>query len=298
MDYPNSVPSAGLVSGRFVDEDPIAGKPGSLIPASWGNGVTQELLNVIQAAGLTASEAKTDQLLAALRGNRLFATAPQFDNSQTIATTGFVARSGLQFSGFTTYVTSTALTAAQVGGVVSFYSGAAITATMPVSTSVMNASTLTILNLGTGVLTINPAANNRIVSSNTVGSLVLGIGDSAQLFRTGGDWRLYGGSVSDRFASVHSGVFGDAGYQRFASGVIEQWGAAVSDANGDVNVVFPIAFPNAFSNIVATHAGGDSAMVIMNGNPPANKFGCHLKIRSYLGTVSAGWTVHYQVKGY
>lgn len=58
MDYPNSVPSAGLLNGRFVDEDPIAGKPGSLIPASWGNGITQELLNVIQAAGLTASEAK------------------------------------------------------------------------------------------------------------------------------------------------------------------------------------------------------------------------------------------------
>ncbi|CAI8936565.1 gp53-like domain-containing protein [Pseudomonas sp. IT-P260] len=298
MDYPNSVPSAGLVNGRFVDEDPIAGKPGSLIPASWGNGVTQELLNVIQAAGLAASEAKTDQLLTALRSNRLFATPPQFDNSQNVATTGFVNRSGTQFSGFTTYATSAALTAAQAGGVVSFNSSTSVTATMPVTTSVISTSTLTILNLGTGVLTINPAPNDRIVSSNTVGSLVLGIGDSAQLFRTGNDWRLYGGSVSDRFASIHSGVFGDAGYQRFASGVIEQWGSAVSDANGDINVVFPIAFPNAFSNIVATHAGGDSAMVILSGNPAANKFGCHLKIRSYLGTVSAGWTVHYQVKGY
>ncbi|PCM49715.1 phage tail protein [Pseudomonas fluorescens] len=298
MDYPNSVPSAGLVNGRFVDEDPIAGKPGSLIPASWGNGVTQELLNVIQAAGLTASEVKADQLLTALRSNRLFATPPQFDNSQNVATTGFVNRSGTQFSGFTTYATSAALTAAQAGGVVSFYSSTTVTATMPVTTSVMSTSTLTILNLGTGVLTINPAPNDRIVSSNTVGSLVLGIGDSAQLFRTGNDWRLYGGSVSDRFASIHSGVFGDAGYQRFSSGVIEQWGSAVSDANGDINVVFPIAFPNAFSNIVATHAGGDSAMVILNVNLAANKFGCHLKIRSYLGTVSAGWTVHYQVKGY
>lgn len=36
MDYPNSVPSAGLVDGKFVDENPITGAPGSLIPASWG----------------------------------------------------------------------------------------------------------------------------------------------------------------------------------------------------------------------------------------------------------------------
>ncbi len=36
MDYPKSVPSAGLVNGQFADENPIIGTPGSLIPASWG----------------------------------------------------------------------------------------------------------------------------------------------------------------------------------------------------------------------------------------------------------------------
>ncbi|SCX71022.1 hypothetical protein SAMN03159507_04546 [Pseudomonas sp. NFACC32-1] len=67
MDYPKSVPSVGLVNGRFVDEDPLAGKPGSLIPAVWGNGVTQEILNVISAAGMTPSEADTGQLIKALQ---------------------------------------------------------------------------------------------------------------------------------------------------------------------------------------------------------------------------------------
>lgn len=67
MDYPISVPSVGLVGGKFVDEDPLGGTPGSLIPAQWGNGVTDEILNVIKAAGLTPDELTNTQLLAALK---------------------------------------------------------------------------------------------------------------------------------------------------------------------------------------------------------------------------------------
>lgn len=67
MDYPKSVPSAGLVNGKFVDENPLMGTPGSLIPADWGNGVTQEILNVIKAADLTPDEKKYDQLLQAIQ---------------------------------------------------------------------------------------------------------------------------------------------------------------------------------------------------------------------------------------
>jgi hypothetical protein len=67
MDYPNSVPSAGLVNGKFVDENPMTGTPGSLIPADWGNGVTQEIINVINAGGLTPDEKKYDQLLQAIQ---------------------------------------------------------------------------------------------------------------------------------------------------------------------------------------------------------------------------------------
>jgi hypothetical protein len=66
MDYPKSIPGVGLVNGGFVDENPLAGSPGSLIPADWGNSVTQEILNAIKAAGLTPDEAKTDQLATAI----------------------------------------------------------------------------------------------------------------------------------------------------------------------------------------------------------------------------------------
>lgn len=66
MDYPISVPSVGLVGGKFVDEDPVAGTPGSLIPSAWGNAVTDEILNVIIEAGLTPTEGDNDQLKEAI----------------------------------------------------------------------------------------------------------------------------------------------------------------------------------------------------------------------------------------
>ncbi|WP_443693038.1 hypothetical protein ACRZ5O_06760 [Pseudomonas protegens] len=67
MDYPKSVPNVGLVNGKFVDEDTATGQVGSLIPSAWGNGVTDELLNVIRAGGKQPAEAENDQLLAAIK---------------------------------------------------------------------------------------------------------------------------------------------------------------------------------------------------------------------------------------
>ena len=92
MDYPKSVPGVGLLNGKFVDENPVAGTPGSLIPATWGNAVTQEILNVIKSAGLVPDEASTTQLLQAIQS---FA-ARDFKDSVRVATTGSVALSGLQ----------------------------------------------------------------------------------------------------------------------------------------------------------------------------------------------------------
>lgn len=66
MDYPKSVPNIGLVDGKFVDEDTATGRVGSLVPASWGNGVTQEILGVIEAAGVAPAEGDNTQLQAAI----------------------------------------------------------------------------------------------------------------------------------------------------------------------------------------------------------------------------------------
>lgn len=67
MDYPKTVQGVGLVDGKFVNENPATGQVGSLIPAEWGNSVTDEILNVIQAAGMEPNEQATNQLIQAIR---------------------------------------------------------------------------------------------------------------------------------------------------------------------------------------------------------------------------------------
>lgn len=67
MDFPKSVPNIGLVNGQFADENVVTGQPGSLIPAAWGNSVTQEILNVIKDGGQTPSETDLTQLSKAIK---------------------------------------------------------------------------------------------------------------------------------------------------------------------------------------------------------------------------------------
>jgi len=111
MDYPKSVPSVGLVDGRFVDENPVAGTPGSLIPAVWGNSVTQEILSVINGGGLVASEADTGQLYKAIQS--------------------IIGRASPMRSVVTRLATSRSLTEAELGLVLIDGSSAPMTVTLP-----------------------------------------------------------------------------------------------------------------------------------------------------------------------
>ena len=67
MDYPKSVQGVGLVDGKFVNENTATGQVGSLIPAEWGNSVTEEILNVIRSAGLQPNEQAVNQLSLAIK---------------------------------------------------------------------------------------------------------------------------------------------------------------------------------------------------------------------------------------
>lgn len=245
MDYPKSVPSVGLVNGQFVDEDPIAGKPGSLIPATWGNSVTQEILNVVQAAGLTPNESSNNQLLAALRSPTLFTTAPQFDGGRSAATSEFVQRALGSYASTRSISTATQLTQADVGCSIGLGGNATYTVTLPDAAAVPSGATISLHCRNSAPVTVASKTGTQISPQGAyLASIVLNNGESANFVRESGVWVVYG-TAALKYSTNYAAQFATSGYQKFPSGLIVQWVTGGSDANGNMTVSLPIRFPNA-----------------------------------------------------
>ncbi|MBC3272609.1 phage tail protein [Pseudomonas sp. SWRI81] len=140
-------------------------------------------------------------------GNPTAPTPEQFDGSKSIATTEFVKRSGVEFSGFTTNAASLVLTDVHVGGLHSFSGVAQLQATLPPTAGVAQAATITLVCAGNGGLKIVPAGADVVYTSTGVaGPLVLALGDTAEFIRLENQWRLVGGTAALAFAGVMSGA--------------------------------------------------------------------------------------------
>ncbi|WP_323167448.1 gp53-like domain-containing protein [Pseudomonas atacamensis] len=259
MDYPKSVPSVGLVNGQFVDEDPIAGKPGSLIPATWGNSVTQEILNVVQAAGMAPNEASNNQLLAALRSSALFMTAPQFDDGRSAATAEFVQRALGSYASARGVTAPTQLTLADVGCSIGLGGNATYTVTLPdaAAPTVPSGATISLHCRNNAPVTVASKTGAQISpQGGYLASIVMNNGESANFVKESGMWVVYG-TAALKYSGSYAAQFGTTGYQKFPGGLIMQWVMGGSDANGNMSVSLPIRFPNAVLAGVADE-----------GNPP------------------------------
>ncbi|NNB45517.1 gp53-like domain-containing protein [Pseudomonas chlororaphis] len=251
MDYPKSVPSVGLVNGRFVDEDPLAGTPGSLIPASWGNSVTQEILGVVQAAGITPQEESNDQLLGALRSSTLFSTPARFDVSRSVATPEFVQRALGNYSSARGISENTQLTIADVGYSIGLGGTTSYTVTLPDVSTVPSGATISLHCRNSAVVTIASKSGAQISPQGAfLDSIVMTNGENAHLVRESGVWTVYG-TASLKYSALYGAQLSTAGYQKYPSGLIMQWAMGGTDANGVMSLSLPIKFPNAILGGIA-----------------------------------------------
>lgn len=273
MDFPISVPSVGLVGGKFVDEDPLAGTPGSLIPAQWGNAVTLELLNVITAAGLAPDEQDNTQLLSALR---LIGRAPTLlvdtgaANAYTAANspaltalpaTGYMqkVRIGNANTGASTYAPD-GLAARPIYGLgLQPLQGGEIPAGVAVFMYLVqagvnsgNGAWILIESLGGAQQIPNGTKSHHAVATGQVPTETVG---GSALVAT---QSLVNAGVDDATVvtpkklragfSISLGINGYIAFPTWMGGLIIQWGQSPTAvlAGGGVVITLPIAFPNNF----------------------------------------------------
>lgn len=287
MDYPKSVPSVGLVGGKFVDENPGAGTPGSLIPSAWGNAVTDELLAVIAGAALVPNEADMTQLLKAIR----------------LIVQGGAGGFAVDTGSANTYVVAyaPAITALADGLRLTFR---AKTANVGASTFAPNglvAKPLVGMNrsaLQGGEITAN---GNCVVVWSTVGD------HWVLLSCTGGALQIAPPSQSNHavpFSWLPKRTFGANDYIRIPDvpgGLIIQWGAANYAAGNDqlgVTANLPIAFPSAHLKTIPTvPTSGDDAFV--GWNPGSSSLStASFNVRDRVSGAIAASAVHYISLGF
>lgn len=194
MDFPKSVPGVGLVNGKFIDEDPLAATPGSLIPSAWGNAVTQEILAVIASAGFTPDEANTAQLLAAINKKVTdvsvqFATQSEAEAGTNLAK---VMSPGRVFQAIAkraaSYGSSRLVTATSVLVVGAFHTvnAAGVTAGLPALSTTINGDSVAVTARFDTIIAANGAENiNSPAMATSANSFTIRAGEQVQFVSNG-----------------------------------------------------------------------------------------------------------------
>lgn len=231
----------------------------------------------IQVNGTDRLLINSDQTLQAV------VSPAQFDSSKKIATTEFVKNALGSYSGiFTTIVTDTTLTAAQIGKTI-FLNASDITVTLPgVDDKIPSGATLTFNTNGRQNVTL-VGKNGELITKlgNTnggglVSSIVLSGDNTLELIWVYNNWYVNGGSQ----ALANSGLFAaskaTSGYQKLPSDVIIQWGIATSSGSADTTVTFPIAFPTAVPLITGSVGATLASLVFVVNTASKTSFTCNV----------------------
>lgn len=190
--------------------------------AEWVNGVQEELLNVIEAAGITPAAATRNQALSAIN---LLSGKVQSINS---------------------FAANTTLTVSDLGTLVRMTGAVARTFTLPSLAVGLEGQSIKFFNAGTADMTVQRAGADVIqINSATATSITLRPGDALTLIRnTATGWVAADGSANLKNSAQFAGSIAASGYQALPGGFILQWQTFNAAINSTTTVTLPIAFPN------------------------------------------------------
>ncbi|NWF07936.1 phage tail protein [Pseudomonas salomonii] len=172
------------------------------------------------------------------------------------------------YAGQTNYTGNTALTAADVGKLVNF--AQLSTVALPPASSVAAGSLITIGSSLSGGVWVVAAAGDTLTNTLTEpGPFFIQVGSLGRFRRLlgGSGWSFDDGDASLKYSPGFAARLEGNGYQKFPSGLIEQWGVVPPiPAGGSVLINYPIKFPNGPLAIVPG-AGASQA-----GSPGINSY--------------------------
>lgn len=239
----------GVGKHGFHGGNPQTGEKSTYFTPGWCNGLQEEVVRVIEAAGITPSSESYEQLLAAIK---------YFAWGDGKSAAPWVAKGGSLTNGDLTDGTRAGI-------------GADLAITNRYSGALNN-----LIDVGEYYFFSQNNADALAKNSPTLNSY-------PHMFGLVKVWREKQDIVYQTFHSSDNKMFiryrhdngvwmpwshllgttnsisiiGSNGAQSIGGGLIEQWGYSTADINGYAWITFPIAFPNAFFVATCIHVGGD-----------------------------------------
>ncbi|WP_339480414.1 phage tail protein [Pseudomonas sivasensis] len=281
---------AGAVTVLAAGLDVLASQAAGVIPVVLGMGDSAKFVKVAGTWRLRGGSMALKY--AAVMSGSNWTTRPQFESSQAFATTEFVKRMGVEWSGFSTVNVNTVLGNGSIGGIVSATSSAAISITLPPTGAVGAGAMIMLVSGGVGSVTLlgSNGENTTNISGSAI-TVVLGQGDSAILSRVPGEWRLVGGSLALKYAYVMAAGSGANGYQKLPSGLQECRGSFTSSPTpgAPVNVTFPLGFGSVNQLVITPVSTSTAAVSAWHDSATPSGFNGHCNLASTI--------CHYIAKG-
>lgn len=258
----------GVGKHGFSAGNPIGGVLATLLSNTWCDGVQQETINVIEAAGLVPNGATLTQVKQAVK--RLFG-----GNVRTITAAGPTALTaddaGLVMIDATANNVAITLPAVNVvTGAPIFFQFIRLDATA--NTATVSRAGADTFSGGATSFTLSGLNDYRSVAGDSV----------SKWFLTGGS--VFASNAEAQALSVSTKVLSPstlaaalqgsnqslsaAGYQKFPGGLILQWATGNTSAGADITWTFPVAFPTlclAVSAVAANTGGASPAALISVG---------------------------------